>query len=365
MSGCVRSGGLAALWTTMLVSGACTCGTPGRVAEKPDVDKRSSGAAHDQVQPTYLANGLSPSERAELAALAPKVRVLDGLTREEALDVAAEVQGIDGHFATDEFLRRASNLVWVQAMSASVERYMAQDLIVKNDRIVLTNMRSVYSATVAEHVFALLLALTRNIRPHLAATAEPQKETAIRLATLQGRRMLIVGLGAVGTEVARRAHGFGMHVMAVRRTSAPGPDYVERVGGPQDLLEMLPQADVVVICVPLTPETRRLFSRRTIAAMKRGSYLINVARGAVVESDALVDALRSGQISGAGLDVTEPDPLPPDHPLWSLPSVVITPHVAGSSELADERSWALLRENLRRFGAGEPLLNVVDKHLGY
>jgi phosphoglycerate dehydrogenase-like enzyme len=128
---------------------------------------------------------------------------------------------------------------------------------------------------------------------------------------------------------------------------------------------MLPEADVVAIAVPLTSETEKLFNAAAFAAMKRGSYLINISRGKVVDTEALVAALKSGQLAGACLDVTEPEPLPAGHALWSVPNVIITPHVAGESEVTDQRSSALLRENMRRFGAGEPLLNVVDKVAGY
>lgn len=177
--------------------------------------------------------------------------------------------------------------------------------------------------------------------------------------------MLVVGLGGIGSEIAQRAHGFGMRVIGTRRTDTPGPSWIERVGKPEDLLAMLPEADVVAICVPLTPETDGLFDERALGAMKQGSYLINIARGRIVKTDALLAELRSGRLAGACLDVTDPEPLPAGHPLWKEPRAIITPHVAADAELTDERSHALLRENLRRFGAGEPLLNVVDKKAGY
>jgi phosphoglycerate dehydrogenase-like enzyme len=156
-----------------------------------------------------------------------------------------------------------------------------------------------------------------------------------------------------------------MHVIATRRSETPAPEFVERCGRADELLAMLPQADVVAIAVPLTPETERLFDARAFAAMKPGSYLVNIARGKVVDTGALLDALSSKRLAGACLDVTDPEPLPADHPLWRLPNVVITPHVASNAELTDERARALFVENLRRFDAGEPLYNVVDKLAGY
>jgi phosphoglycerate dehydrogenase-like enzyme len=180
-----------------------------------------------------------------------------------------------------------------------------------------------------------------------------------------GRTMLVVGLGGIGTEVARRAHALGMRVIATRNSSREGPDFVARVGLPGDLAAFAAEADVVVNATPLTPETEDLFDEEFFAAMKPGGYFVSVGRGASTDTDALVDALRSGHLAGAGLDVTDPEPLPAGHPLWSMPNVIITPHVASNSDVQDEREWILAVENLRRYVAGEPLLNVVDLRRGY
>lgn len=316
----------------------------------------------------YLAGEVSDDELADLSRAAPGVRIVRGLTRETALAHAPEAHGADAHLVTPEFLAKAPNFVWAQSRSAGVERYIAIKPLVESDRIVLTNMRAAHGPAIADHAFAMLLALTRNLR----AFEDAQREGAwlrdapgARAVALQGRTMLVVGLGGIGSEIAQRAHGFGMRVIGTRRTDTPGPSWIERVGKPEDLLAMLPEADVVAICVPLTPETDGLFDERALGAMKQGSYLINIARGRIVKTDALLAELRSGRLAGACLDVTDPEPLPAGHPLWKEPRAIITPHVAADAELTDERSHALLRENLRRFGAGEPLLNVVDKKAGY
>jgi phosphoglycerate dehydrogenase-like enzyme len=156
-----------------------------------------------------------------------------------------------------------------------------------------------------------------------------------------------------------------MRVIATRRGDDPAPEYVARVAKPDQLLAMLAEADVVALSVPLTPETENMIDARALAAMKPGSYLVNISRGKVVDQDALIEALRSKHLAGACLDVTTPEPLPADNPLWQFPNVVITPHVASDAVLTEERGWALFRENLRRFDAGEPLYNVVDKAVGY
>lgn len=318
---------------------------------------------------TVFLRSLDPELEAEIARVAPRLRVVAGLSADEALRRAAEAHACDGSYATPEFLRAATNLVWVQAGSAGVERWVSIPEIAASERIVLTNMRAVHAPVIADHAFAMLLALTRDLPVHLANRAEGrwQREGSGTLQPLglEGRTLLVVGLGGIGTEIARRGHGFGMRVLATRRSDADAPAFVERVERADALLELLPDADVVAIAAPLTPETEGLFDEKAFAAMREGSILVNIARGRIVRTDALVAALRSGRLAGACLDVTEPEPLPPEHELWRMPNVVITPHVAGVAELTDARRRALLLENLRRFDAGEPLLNTVDPKAGY
>lgn len=315
---------------------------------------------------TYFASELSAEELEDLERSAPGVRIVAALSREQALARAAEAHGVEAYYATPEFLARAENLAWVQAMSAGVERYLDVPALRESERIVLSNQQGASGPAIADHAFAMLLTLTRDLRFYAKEQdAARWTRSGDRAFALQDKTLLVVGLGGIGTEIARRGAGFGMHVLATRRSDAPGPDFVARLGSSEDLMSMLPEADVVAIAVPLTAETEGLFNTEAIAAMKPGAILINVARGKVVDTSALLDALRSGHLGGACLDVTEPEPLPPGHALWREPGVVITPHVASAAELTGERATALLRENLRRFGAGEPLLNVADKAAGY
>lgn len=324
-------------------------------------------APADRRELTYVSGPLSQEQVAELRELAPNVRIITVRSREEVMSHAADAHGMDGRFASEEVIAAAPHLAWVQVSSAGVERYLENKALVENERIVLTNMRAVTGPTIADHSFAMLLMLTRNMRVHEAAREQhrwggPGSRSGI---ALEGRTLFVVGLGGIGSEIARRGDGFGMRIIASRRSDAPAPDYVDRVGKPDELLEMLGDADVVAIAVPLTRETDGLFDEEAFAAMKPGSYLINVARGRIVRTDALVRALQSGHLAGACLDVTDPEPLPPDHELWKMDNVIITPHTAGVAELSGERRWAVFRENIRRFGAGEPLLNTVDKEAGY
>ena len=186
-----------------------------------------------------------------------------------------------------------------------------------------------------------------------------------RLWELRGKTMLIAGLGGIGTETARRAHALGMNVIATRGSSREGPDFVSYVGLADELPRLAERADVVVKATPLTAATRGLFDADFFARMKPTAYFINVGRGASVVTDDLVAALRSGAIAGAGLDVTDPEPLPAGHPLWSLPNVIITPHISAGSDVRLGRLWIVMRENLRRYAAGDRMLSVVDVERGY
>ncbi|MEX1024919.1 MAG: D-2-hydroxyacid dehydrogenase [Planctomycetota bacterium] len=316
----------------------------------------------------YLAGAMSAEAFDAVCSVAPNVRCVVPESEEEALRLAPLVHGADGRHCSPEFLAAATRLAWVQSPSAGVSWLLERDGIRADDDLVLTNMQGIHGPAIAEHVFGMLLALTRDLGFHLQQEQRGRWNRAgsgVEPIALSGRTLLVVGLGGIGREVARRAKGFEMTVLATRRSRAEPPPYVDRLGTSDELAEMLPLADVVVLCVPLTDETEGLIDAAALARMRPGSYLVNIARGRVVDHDALVDALESGHLAGACLDVTEPEPLPAEHPLWALPNVVITPHVAGRAALTGERSRALLTENLRRFGAGEPLLNVVDKAAGY
>lgn len=323
----------------------------------------------ERVELTYFAFDMPDDLRAQVAAAASNVRLVIGLSREEALARATEAHAVDARYVTPQFVQRANNLVWIMSGSAGVDRYIGMEALKRRPEVVLTNMRAVHGPAIADHVFAMLLSLTRDLRFYAQsqeAGVWSREGSGVEATALKGRTMLVVGLGGIGTEVARRAKGFDMRVIATRRSAAgSASQFVDRVELPDKLLELLPEADVVVICVPLTPETDSLFDAKAFAAMKPRSYLVNIARGRIVNTDALMQAISSGRLAGACLDVTDPEPLPSDHPLWRAPNVLITPHVASDAEITGERWRAALRENLRRFGAGEPLLNVVDIRAGY
>jgi phosphoglycerate dehydrogenase-like enzyme len=182
---------------------------------------------------------------------------------------------------------------------------------------------------------------------------------------MEGKTMLVSGLGSIGTEVARRAHGLGMKVIATRVGGSGKPDFVDYVGQPDELLKLARTADVIVSCVPLTNETRGLYDKEFFAALKPTAYFINVARGPSVVTDELVKALNEGRLAGAGLDVTDPEPLPSSHPLWKAPGILITPHISAQSDSPGEARWTVAVENLRRYVSNGKMLNVVDIERGY
>jgi phosphoglycerate dehydrogenase-like enzyme len=298
--------------------------------------------------------------------MAPGVEVIAVSSQAEAIRHAANADAVIG-YCSQRIAAEAPELQWMQITGAGAERCVNVDGI-RNGEIVLTNMQKMSSPVIAEHVTAMLLGLARGLVPY----AKVMEDGAWRrgqgysneMQSISGKTLLVVGLGGIGTEVARRAAALEIRVTGTRRSSREGPDFVEYVGLSDELLELAAKADFIVNALPITPETSGLFDSEFFAATKRGAYFINVGRGRSVVTADLLAALESGQLAGAGLDVTDPEPLPADHPLWQLPNVIITPHVAGRG--GDRfRHNTLIQENVRRFVAGDALLNVVDPELGY
>jgi phosphoglycerate dehydrogenase-like enzyme len=311
-----------------------------------------------------LVNDQLRDELTSLQAVAPRVKLV--------LVSAATPRDIAGADATigvctPEVLTQAKQLRWIQWTAAGVERCVQQPAV-RARGVLLTNTQRIAGPSMAEHVLMLMLALSHNL-PYFER--EQQKGHWVRwddappAADLDGKTLLVVGLGGIGSEVARRAHALGMRVIATRASGRNGPDYVSYVGLPDELLKLTAEADFVVNCAPLTPETTGIFNREFFAAMKHSAYFVSVGRGRSAVTTDLVAALRDGTIAGAGLDVVDPEPLPPDSPLWALPNVIITPHVSAKTPVSREQFAALLRENLRRYVAGEPMLAVVDIERGY
>ena len=312
--------------------------------------------------------------RAEL--LASFERVSDGIeivtvsgrefTGEEGVALA-EAQVILG-FCSPKLIRTAKNLHWLQHFGTGVDRCLLSPEAQDAD-FILTNAQHTAGPPIAEHVIAMLMMLTRNLQyfHHLQQEQVWQRppDTPSPMIEIGGKTMLVAGLGGIGTEVARRAAGLGMRVIATRRSSREGPGFVDYVGLSDELLDLAAQADVIVNALPLTRETTGIFGREFFDALKQGAYFISIGRGKSTDTAELIAALKSGRLAGAGLDVTDPEPLTKGHELWSLPNVIITPHISYMTDRGIERNVLVITENLRRYINGERMLNVVDIDRGY
>lgn len=309
---------------------------------------------------------ITPERLAEYRTAGPDVNLVVARTAEELAREIVDADAVIGGISKDLF-RTAKKLKWVQSFSAGVEDYAWKEFVESD--VILTNCKIVQGPNIADHAFAMLLALTRGLHRFIP---ERGKEEWIRdgptvppLDELLDKTAVVIGVGGIGTQIAQRAQGFGMKVIGVDpKDIAPGLT-VSRIVTPNQLDSVLPLADVVFVSAPHTPVTDRMMGTRQFDLMKKGSYFIAVSRGALYDTGALMKALDSKKLAGAGLDVTNPEPLPKGHALWRMPNVVITPHVAGTSAGSHARRSAVVRENILRFVRNEPLLNVVDKRKGY
>ncbi len=260
------------------------------------------------------------------------------------------------------------NLRWVQNYFVGIDRCTDNELLLEG-KVLLTNTKAIPGPGMAEHAMAMMLILTRKMHVYYQQQQNSEwrrlPNAGKQVMEVNGKTMLVVGLGGIGREVAKRAHGLRMRVIATRNSSRKGPDYVEYVGLADEMTELAKKADVVVNITPLTEATTAMFNRDFFKAMKPTAYFINIGRGKSVVTEDLMAALNNTEIAGAALDVTDPEPLPENHPLWKMPNVIITPHNSAPSDQMLQRFWTLVRENLRRYTTGEPMLNVVDIKRGY
>ena len=268
-----------------------------------------------------------------------------------------------------EHLRAAPDLQWIHSPAAGVGGMLHAEMRARP--VVITNSRGISGDAIAEHVLAVTLALFRRLPLAFARQAQKiwaQDEIGAPPGNraLAGAHVVIVGVGAIGAATAVRMRALGASVTAVRRrVNAPAPPGIDDVRGAGDLPSILPSADVLVVAAPQTPRTRGLIGQPELAQMKADAIVVNVSRGALVDEDAVADALRGGRLGGAALDVFRHEPLPPDHPLWDAPNLLITPHTSGFRRDHWDAATALFADNLRRFERGEPLINVVDQEAGY
>jgi phosphoglycerate dehydrogenase-like enzyme len=283
---------------------------------------------------------------------------------EPTAPLMADVDAVYGQLTADEFAN-ARQLRWVQSPSAGVEWMWRVPELAESD-IVVTNMRGAHAATIAEHTFALLLSQTRGLRAFSQFQQEHQwGRGELPLKAIKGLTMGIVGFGNIGRAIARRATGFEMRVLAVDAENVPAGEGVDEVWPLARLDELCRETDVLAVAAPITPTSRGMIGPGQIRQLKRGAYVLQMSRGGIVNEAALVDALEEGHLAGAGLDVTETEPLPVGDPLWTAPNVTITPHSSAASQLTWDLVWSILSDNLGRFVRGEPLINQVDKRRGW
>ncbi len=266
----------------------------------------------------------------------------------------------------ERLLARATRLRWVSSTGAGANG-VSTPAFQARPEIVATTVVGVHVASVPEQALAMLFAFARRLPEQILNQHGPHRfYWPTGMFEIEGQTMGILGMGKIGQSLATKAKGLGMRVTGWRRSDMPAPDgLLDRQFAPGDLHGMLADADHVVITLPLTAETRHLFGAAEFAAMKQSSYFFNVGRGPIVDQGALLAALKGGAIAGAGIDVTDPEPLPPDDPLWDIPNLILLTHYAGLTPKYGPRAYAILSENLRRFLKGEELLNVVDKQRGY
>jgi phosphoglycerate dehydrogenase-like enzyme len=316
-------------------------------------------------------NPSSPESMKVLRSLAPGVELVLAKDEAEMLAQAGSADallGIDELVCDQKIVSAGKKARWIGIYSAGVEACLGTKGL---DRagLTVTNMRAVAGPVMAEHSIALMLALSRGLHVSIGRQARGEGWNSnfpnSPPQAVAGKTMLVAGLGGIGMEVAQRAHALGMTVIATRNSSREKPAFVKYVGLSDELPTLIAQADVVVSALPLTPQTTHLFDAAMFARMKKTAYFINVGRGGSVVTRDLAAALNAGTIAGAGVDVTEPEPLPKDHALWTARNVIISPHMSARSDLGQGARELLLREQVRRFAAGEGLLAIVDIKKGY
>jgi phosphoglycerate dehydrogenase-like enzyme len=314
----------------------------------------------------FEADTLSEAQIAEVEAAAPGMRILITRDRDEVERALDEIEIAVGGFPRD-LLTRARNLRWLQQWGAGADWLLRYPGVAELD-FVLTSASGVHPIPISEHIMAFLLTFARGL--HRAVRAQERHawiphEEQEGVFELAGKTMVLVGVGAIGARTAEAATALGMRVLGVRRDPTASVPGAEAMVGPDRLLDLLPEADFVVLTVPLTNETQGMIGERELRAMKPTAYIVNIGRGGTIQESVLIRALREGWIAGAGLDVFETEPLPEDSPLWAMDNVIITSHYSGLTPRYHERAMAIFLDNLHRYQAGEPLRNVVDKKLGY
>ena len=322
------------------------------------------GAASSAARVKLVTRGELPSAMQDkLRGYASNLEIKTCKGKDEFKQEVADANIIYGGFSLDDF-RAAKQLRWIQWSAAGVDEMLYPEVV--ESPVVVTNMQRMYSTTISESVIGMLITLTRRLHDYARLTHEGKWNPLEGLRDVTGMTMGIVGMGGIGTDTAYRAHyGFHMRILGTDPKPLPKPEFVAELHSPEWLPKMVPQVDVLVSAAPHTPITHHMFNDEIFRLMKPSAYFINVSRGWLVDPPALVSALTEKRIAGAAVDVTEPEPLPAGDPLWTAGNILITPHTCAKGKGSTEKSQELFCENVRRYVAGLPLLNVVDKKRGY
>lgn len=332
------------VFTVLVVSAAALCGQTKKI----------------------LVYGQSPEVVRQLQSASTKANLVS-VNKDTVMNEIGDADGFIGNI-TPEWVRAGKKLRWVQTRSAGVERVLhlsgGNDL--RDSDIVLTNNQIVQGPEIADHAMAMLLALARDLPRYMRQQEEETwRSRPLNAIELNTKTAVVIGMGGIGMQIAIRAWAHGMKVVGVDPEDIPFAPYIEKVVKPDQLDEVLPEADVVFMAAPHTPLSHKMMGASQFELMKKGSRFIAVSRGRTYDLNALVKALDSKKLSGAGVDVTDPEPLPKGHALWKFDNVIVTPHMAGRSDLDSGRMTGMIMENIRRFADGKPLINVVNKHKGY
>ena len=314
-----------------------------------------------------------------------KILITVPFTEEQEKRLRAQMPGAEYEFTTrikasDEQIReadvilgnlpvarlaQAENLKWLQLNSSGADAYAAEGALAPE--VVLTNATGAYGLAISEHLLAVTFFLKKKLGRYYINQKNREWKDEGQVTAVSGSRTLVIGLGSIGGDYARKMALLGSRVIGIRRTKAECPDYLEEIGTFEDIDRFLPEADIVAMALPNTPQTYHIMNEERLSGMKRGSILLNVGRGTAIDQDALVKVLRNGPLAGASIDVTDPEPLPEDHPLWRCENLLLTPHIAGDYHLQEtlDQIVELFIDNLGRYAKGRELRNPVDKKTGY
>lgn len=312
-------------------------------------------------------NNTTRNEISRIQKAAPKARIEIIRNQEEWDQRKAELGpkiNVFFGFRPSRWFDDMPNLKWTQQGGAGANWLLNEPKIADSDMI-LTNASGVHAIPISEHILALMLTLSRAIQIHIRSQINGKWERRGRVQEIDGSTMGLIGVGAIGEKTAEKAKGLNMRVLGLRKHPDHSSPFVDEMFGPERLHELLSLSDWIVITAALTSETQGLIGKPEFDVMKSTSFIINIARGPIIQENAMIQALMDKKIAGAGLDVFETEPLPKDSPLWNMKNVVITPHSAGGTPKYMERLLDIFTQNLIRYQNGEPLINVVDKQLGY